>query len=65
MKNNKVIETVVVTFDEFNDPEFWPPSKYCFRNYDGDYVFIITQKRAVAQDTLKQLHGDMFKLREV
>lgn len=46
-----------VTFDEFTDIDFTPPSTFFIRGATGDYYFIHTAKRAVAQDWVDENFG--------
>ncbi len=41
------------------------PSKFCYRNFNGDYCFVHTSKRSVAEDYVKEQFGDLYKIREV
>ena len=41
------------------------PSRYCYRNFNGDYVFLHTSKRSIAEAYVKEQFGDLYKVREV
>lgn len=64
-KKNKVPEVVVVSYSEYHDPEFCHPSKFCFRNELGDFVFIKTSKRSIAEQFVLETTNGLFKIREV
>lgn len=53
----KEIQTVNVTFEEFTDPEFIPYGSYYIRNALGEYVFLKTSDRKVAQDFINDQYG--------
>jgi len=62
----KQIETVVVSFEDYQNPDFRYPSRYCIRNGNGDMVFYKTQKRELAQQQVDAEYGaNMFRVREV
>ena len=65
MSKKKQIEVVVVSYSEYQDPEFVFPSKFMFRNELGQYVFIKTSKRAIAEQFVAETTGGLFKVREV
>jgi len=46
-----------VTFEEFSNYEFIPPATFFIQNALGDYVFIHTSKRAVAQEWVDTEYG--------
>lgn len=52
------INTVVVSYQEFNSPDFRSPASYFIRNAFGDYVFYKTSKRQVAQDAADMEYGE-------
>ena len=47
----------VITFDVFSSLEFVPPATFFIQNAMGDYVFIHTAKRQVAQDWVDAEYG--------
>lgn len=53
----KEIKITVVSFEEFTDIEFTPPSIFYYKNALGDLVFIHTSKRQVAQDYVDEVTG--------
>jgi hypothetical protein len=65
MSKKKQIEVVVVSYSEYQDPEFVFPSKFMFRNELGQYVFIKTSKRAIAEQFVAETTNNLFKIREV
>lgn len=48
-KNKKPIETIIVSYEDFNDPDFHYPSNYYIVNCFGEYVFYKTRSRQKAQ----------------
>lgn len=65
MTKQKQIKTVTLTFEQYTDPEAIFPSRFMFRNEVGDYVFLLTSKRSIAQEYLSKELGGKFSLREV
>lgn len=49
VKKVKPLNTVVIDFETFTDPEFVPPGSYYIRDASGDYIFIKTSDRKLAQ----------------
>lgn len=41
------------------------PSRYCYRDFNGDYCFVHTSKRVIAEAYVKEQFGDLYKIREV
>jgi hypothetical protein len=64
-KKEKVIETVVLTYQEYTFPEVSFPSKFCFRDANGDFIFIKTSKRSIAEQYIKDNYDGRYSLREV
>ena len=61
----KKIETVTVDFDNLNHMiscKMRLPSKYAFRNALGDFVFIKTSDRGIAEKWLKEEYGGMYSI---
>lgn len=50
-------KTTTITFDLFSSLEFFPPATFFIQNAMGDYVFIHTAKRQVAQDWVDETYG--------
>lgn len=46
-----------VTFDEFTEIDFTPPSTFFIRGATGDYYFIHTAKRGIAQEWVDENFG--------
>lgn len=46
-----------VTFDQFTEIDFVPPSTFFIRGATGDYYFIHTSKRALAQEWVDENFG--------
>lgn len=53
----KQVESVIVSYEDFSDLEFTPPSKWYIRNATGDYEFIKVQKREKAQQFFDEKYG--------
>lgn len=53
----KQVETIRITFAEFTSPDFNNPSKWFVLDALGDYVFIKTRKRDVAQQWVDSEYG--------
>lgn len=47
----------VVTYEQFTSYEFIPPATFYIQNALGEYVFIHTSKRALAQDWVNTEYG--------
>jgi hypothetical protein len=47
----------VVNFTEFSSLTFIPPATFFIQNAMGDYIFIHTAKRQVAQDWVDEEYG--------
>lgn len=47
----------VVTFEQFSNYEFIPPATFFIQNALGDYIFIHTASRAVAQEWVNEEYG--------
>lgn len=46
-----------IDFDTFSSLEFMPPATFFIQNAMGEYVFIHTAKRQVAQDWVDDTYG--------
>ncbi|AXF53079.1 MAG: hypothetical protein [Caudoviricetes sp.] len=55
--SEKKIKTVVVDFEEFSEWDFIPPGSFYIRNAMGDYVFMKTSERKLAQDHVDAEYG--------
>ena len=53
----KSVETIRISFHEFTSQDFKNPSKWFILDALGDYVFIKTRKREVAQDWVDSEYG--------
>ncbi len=65
MAKIKQIETVVVQYADYIDPDFHFPSKFVFRNALGEYIFVKTSKRAIAEKYVQENYGGVYSIREV
>lgn len=61
----KQIEVVVVQYADYIDPDFQFPSKFVFRNAMGEYIFVKTSKRAIAEKYIQDNYGGAYSVREV
>lgn len=59
----KQLETVLVSYEDFIMPEFNPPSKYFVRLAFGDYLFMKTNKRSVAQEFVNENYDGIYVIR--
>lgn len=62
----KIIESIIVNYEDFVDMDFNPPSKYYIRNPNGDYEFLKGNKREVVQEFFDDKYGvGKFSVRSV
>jgi hypothetical protein len=47
----------VVDFEQFTDIDFYPPATFFIQNAMGEYIFIHTSHRAVAQAWVNETYG--------
>jgi len=57
VKKVKPVVTVVIEFETFTDPEFIPPGSFYIRDANGDYIFMKTSDRSVAQKYINDNYG--------
>jgi hypothetical protein len=57
VKNKTPIETIIVSYEDFNDPDFHYPSNYYIVNCFGEYVFYKTRSRHKAQQSVNSFYG--------
>lgn len=57
MKKVKPLVTVVIDFETFTDPDFIPPGSFYIQNASGDYIFMKTSDRLVAQKYINDNYG--------
>jgi hypothetical protein len=57
MSKKKELETFVLSYEEFSDPDVKLPTKFHIRTADGSYLFIKTSKRDVAQQWVDDNYG--------
>lgn len=53
----KELKITVVSYEDFTSIDFIPPSTWFFCNAMGEYIFIHTSKRSVAQDWIDEYSG--------
>ena len=61
--SKKEVSVVVASFDEVNDPEFVFPSKYSFRAGNGDFIFVKTNKKAIAEQYVQEHYEGKYSIR--
>lgn len=61
----KELQTVLVSYEEWCDPEFNPPSRLFIRVATGDYLFLKTNKRSVAQEYVNENYGGIYVIRSM
>lgn len=54
---SKEMKITKVTYEEMEDIDFLPPSTFYFKNALGEFIFLHTSKRQVAQDYVDELTG--------
>lgn len=57
VKKASKLKITKVTFDEFTDIDFIPPATFFIRDATGDYTFVHTATRSVAQDWVNENYG--------
>lgn len=53
----KTIKTVTVQFEQFCDPDFIPYGSFFIRNAFGEYIFLKTSDRSLAQAWADENYG--------
>lgn len=64
-KKPKELKITIVSYEEFTDIDFSPPSTWFFCNALGEYIFIHTSKRNVAQEWVDEYSGVKGKYRVI
>lgn len=54
------IRVTTVTHEEFTEYEFIPPATFYFKNAMGDYIFLHTSNRQVAQEWINENYGSRY-----
>jgi len=57
MTDKKDPKVTIVDFNTFTDYLFIPPATFYIQNASGDYVFVHTAQRSVAQEYINELYG--------
>ena len=57
VKKVKPMVTVSISFNEFSEWDFIPPGSYYIRNALGDFVFLKTSDRNLAQKHVDLVYG--------
>lgn len=65
MSEKKVKEPkiTVVDYNTFTDYEFIPPATFYIQNAMGEYVFVHTSSRQVAQDYVNSIYGKIYTVK--
>lgn len=61
--SKKEVSVVIASFDEVNDPEYIYPSKFSFRAGNGDYIFIKTTKKSIAEQYVQEHYEGKYSIR--
>lgn len=56
-EKKKELKITVVSFEEFGDIDFVPPSTFFYKNAMGDFTFIHTSSRLKAQEYVDEVTG--------
>lgn len=59
----KQLETVLVSYEDWCHPEFSPPSAYFIRIATGDFLFMKTNKRSIAQEFVNDNYDNLYVIR--
>ena len=59
----KEVQTVLVSYEDYVDVDFNPPSKYFIRLATGDYLYMKTNKRSVAQEYVNENYDNLYVIR--
>lgn len=54
------IRTTTLTHEEFTEYEFEAPATFYFKNAMGEYIFLHTSKREVAQEWINENYGNRY-----
>lgn len=57
MKKDKVVKTVRVTYEQFCEWDFVGPGSFYVRDAMGDYLYVKTGDRRIAQQTIDEIYG--------
>jgi DNA polymerase III epsilon subunit-like protein len=57
LKKEKPMSIVTVEFKQFTDWDFIPPGSYYIHNASGDYIFMKTSSRQLAQKYIDENYG--------
>lgn len=65
MSKKKEVEVITVSYAEYINPDYAYPSKFVFRCALGDYHFVKTNRRSVAEQYVKEYYEGKYAVREV
>lgn len=57
MAKDKDVKVTVITYNEFTDINFHPPSNWFFKDALGNFNFVHTSKREVVQKYIDENYG--------
>lgn len=61
--SKKEVSVVVASFDEVNSVDFVFPSKYSFRDGVGNFIFVKTNKKAIAEQYVQEHYEGKYSIR--
>lgn len=61
----KEMQTVLVSYEQWCDPEFNPPSRYFIRVCSGDFLFFKSNKRSAIQEYINEEYGGLYVIRSM
>lgn len=65
IKKVKIIQTVEVSYEDFVDIDFKPPSNYFIRLATGDYLFYRSRDREAIQQQVNKDFDNRYQVRKV
>lgn len=68
MPTTRALETICISYSEFHNMQYEDyklPSRFYYQNCLGDFIFILTSNRKVADKYIKDNLDNFYKLREI
>ena len=59
----KEIKTTLVTYEQFSDLDFTDPADYYIRLATGEYLYVHTKNRKIAQEFIDKEYGSHYTIR--
>lgn len=56
-EKKKPVKTVTVSYSQYTEWDFIPPGSFYVRDAMGDYLYIKTGDRRIAQQTIDEIYG--------